>query len=220
LDGYWWNLNSLLKDGPEFVGEIYLSAFLDTLNLEGYSIFVVRGSLPKGENLGSSFGGGRGTWINKNPPGQNFSSTPQPFSSTGYVLGEGSRDFEFEVEQGMDFEEGLGGGMLNEEDFQFQRALQLSLQTAQEEKKKKLPPEPEQGEDVTQIVIRGPQGDLKRRFLKTDKLELLPLFLESSGIDLKSYKLYTSLSSTPLDNFSSSFEEAGLHPRSLLILKF
>jgi len=218
IGGYWWNLNSLLKNGPEFVGEFYLSAFLETLIQEGYSIFVVRGVLQKGENLGGSFGGERGIWVTRAPPNSTQSTNQVPFASQGYVLG-GTRvggNFQGE-ETGLMEEEGL---MAEGEDLEFQRALQLSLETAQEEKKKKLPSEPEPGEDITQVLIRGPSGELKRRFHKTEKLTSLSLFLEASGIDLNSYKLFTSHpSSTPLHDLSLSFEEAGLHPRSVLILK-
>lgn len=39
----WWNLNSTLERGPEEVGRFYLSAFLEALVAEGYSVFLVRG---------------------------------------------------------------------------------------------------------------------------------------------------------------------------------
>eukprot|EP01088_Endostelium_zonatum_P017717 TRINITY_DN5367_c0_g1_i1.p1 TRINITY_DN5367_c0_g1~~TRINITY_DN5367_c0_g1_i1.p1 ORF type:complete len:294 (+),score=86.14 TRINITY_DN5367_c0_g1_i1:61-942(+) len=45
IDGDWFNFNSLL-DKPQFLSPFYLSAFLDTLISQGYSIFVVKGSLP------------------------------------------------------------------------------------------------------------------------------------------------------------------------------
>ena len=43
--GGWWNLNSTL-DRPEAISDFYLSAFLQSMRQEGYSIFVVRGTLP------------------------------------------------------------------------------------------------------------------------------------------------------------------------------
>lgn len=44
--GYqWFNLNSLLS-GPELISDTYLSIFLAQLQQEGYSIFIVIGSLP------------------------------------------------------------------------------------------------------------------------------------------------------------------------------
>jgi Josephin len=40
LNQQWWNLNSLFP-APQPLGDIYLSAFLATLQQQGYSIFVV-----------------------------------------------------------------------------------------------------------------------------------------------------------------------------------
>ena len=42
----WWNLNSI-NDGPERISDFFLSAFLIQLSNEGYSIFLVKGSLPR-----------------------------------------------------------------------------------------------------------------------------------------------------------------------------
>ena len=41
VNATWWNLNSMASS-PRKIGEFYLSAFLDQLKAEGYSIFVVR----------------------------------------------------------------------------------------------------------------------------------------------------------------------------------
>jgi ataxin-3 len=41
VNSTWWNLNSMASS-PRKIGEFYLSAFLDQLKAEGYSIFVVR----------------------------------------------------------------------------------------------------------------------------------------------------------------------------------
>ena len=40
----WWNLNSIFS-APEPLSPFYLSAFLGTLQEQGYSIFVVRPAL-------------------------------------------------------------------------------------------------------------------------------------------------------------------------------
>ncbi len=45
VNGQWWNFNSLLP-APEQLSQFYLSAYLATLRDQGYSIFVVHGSLP------------------------------------------------------------------------------------------------------------------------------------------------------------------------------
>mmetsp|Transcript_8901 Transcript_8901/g.12343 ORF Transcript_8901/g.12343 Transcript_8901/m.12343 type:complete len:282 (-) Transcript_8901:258-1103(-) len=46
IAGVWYNLNSLLNNGPHTIGETYLGAFLQQLALDKYSIFVIRGRLP------------------------------------------------------------------------------------------------------------------------------------------------------------------------------
>ncbi|KAI4803622.1 hypothetical protein JOQ06_029157 [Pogonophryne albipinna] len=48
LGQQWFNLNSLLT-GPELISDTYLALFLAQLQLEGYSIFVIRGNLPECE---------------------------------------------------------------------------------------------------------------------------------------------------------------------------
>uniref|UniRef100_A0A8C1WLF9 ubiquitinyl hydrolase 1 n=1 Tax=Cyprinus carpio TaxID=7962 RepID=A0A8C1WLF9_CYPCA len=48
LGQQWFNLNSLLT-GPELISDTYLALFLAQLQQEGYSIFVIRGSLPECE---------------------------------------------------------------------------------------------------------------------------------------------------------------------------
>ena len=45
VTGQWWNFNSLLS-APQQLSQFYLSAYLATLRDQGYSIFVVHGSLP------------------------------------------------------------------------------------------------------------------------------------------------------------------------------
>ncbi|KAG2423851.1 hypothetical protein HXX76_015011 [Chlamydomonas incerta] len=44
-DGEWWNFNSLFP-APQPLSTFYLTAFLDTLRDEGWTIFVIRGKLP------------------------------------------------------------------------------------------------------------------------------------------------------------------------------
>lgn len=44
-DGSWWNLDSL-QDAPQYLSEIYLGVFLKQLQLEGWTIYVIRGEYP------------------------------------------------------------------------------------------------------------------------------------------------------------------------------
>eukprot|EP01113_Clastostelium_recurvatum_P025639 TRINITY_DN3086_c0_g1_i1.p1 TRINITY_DN3086_c0_g1~~TRINITY_DN3086_c0_g1_i1.p1 ORF type:complete len:284 (+),score=82.38 TRINITY_DN3086_c0_g1_i1:25-852(+) len=57
----WYNLNSLLKD-PQILSDFYLQAFLDTLRAQGWSLFVIRGSLPVPNRYNGLEGPG-GRWI-------------------------------------------------------------------------------------------------------------------------------------------------------------
>jgi ataxin-3 len=62
LDGVFYNLNSLNKKGPERISDFYLTALLDQLRLEAYSIFVVRGGFPRPNR---QLTGPRGAWYPK-----------------------------------------------------------------------------------------------------------------------------------------------------------
>jgi len=46
VNGNWFNLNSLLKT-PEYLSNFYISLFLETLRIDGWTVFVVRGSFPQ-----------------------------------------------------------------------------------------------------------------------------------------------------------------------------
>lgn len=45
IAGEWWNLNSMLP-APQPLSQFYLSAYLNQLRQDGYSIFLVQGALP------------------------------------------------------------------------------------------------------------------------------------------------------------------------------
>ncbi|EFN59080.1 hypothetical protein CHLNCDRAFT_13270, partial [Chlorella variabilis] len=45
IHGQWWNLNSVYS-APEPLSTFHLSAFLGSLQQEGYTIFVIQGQLP------------------------------------------------------------------------------------------------------------------------------------------------------------------------------
>ncbi|GAB4817846.1 hypothetical protein N2152v2_004892 [Parachlorella kessleri] len=60
--GQWWNLNSIFS-APEPLSPFYLSAFLGTLQEQGYSIFVVRGQLPAEPHPDSITRDGPGRWL-------------------------------------------------------------------------------------------------------------------------------------------------------------
>lgn len=49
IHGVWYNLNStnMVPPGPQIISNFYLSAFLDSIQNSGYTIFVIRGNLPE-----------------------------------------------------------------------------------------------------------------------------------------------------------------------------
>lgn len=59
MNGQWWNFNSLLP-APQQLSQFYLSAYLATLREQGYSIFVVHGSLPTHPD--TTIAGDQGAW--------------------------------------------------------------------------------------------------------------------------------------------------------------
>jgi len=61
IGGRWYNLNSLFKE-PQNLGDFYLQAFLDTLRAQGWSIFVVKGTLPP-SNRRTHLENSLGRWI-------------------------------------------------------------------------------------------------------------------------------------------------------------
>lgn len=62
-DDGWWNFNSLYP-APEQLSNFYLTAYLDSLKQQGYTIFVVRGTLPPPASAAAAAGGleGQGRW--------------------------------------------------------------------------------------------------------------------------------------------------------------
>lgn len=46
IENSWWDLNST-HNAPVFLSPLYLGAFLKQLQVEGYSIFVIRGEYPR-----------------------------------------------------------------------------------------------------------------------------------------------------------------------------
>lgn len=58
----WYNFNSLFP-APEHLSNFYLSAFLGSLQSEGWSIFVVRGNFPGESAFTSDTGSSFGQWL-------------------------------------------------------------------------------------------------------------------------------------------------------------
>jgi ataxin-3 len=61
VGGEWWNFNSLYP-APEHLSAFYLTAYLDSLKEQGYTIFVVRGQLPASPATTGAELDGPGKW--------------------------------------------------------------------------------------------------------------------------------------------------------------
>lgn len=62
IHNQWWDLNSLYS-APKPLSPFYLSAFLDSLRQQGYTIFVIRGTLPTSNPGDVDINSSRGAWI-------------------------------------------------------------------------------------------------------------------------------------------------------------
>ncbi|MFS8003317.1 putative UBX domain, UBA-like superfamily, Ubiquitin-like domain superfamily [Helianthus anomalus] len=87
-----------------------------------------------------------------------------------------------------------------------------------EEKYLSLGPEPEKGPDVTQVLVRLPNGERKgRRFHSSATIQSLYDFVDSSGtLETGSYTLVTNFPRVLYgpDKLSLSLEQVGLHPQA------
>ncbi|KAK9072106.1 hypothetical protein SSX86_008538 [Deinandra increscens subsp. villosa] len=92
-----------------------------------------------------------------------------------------------------------------------------------EEKSLSLGPEPEKGPDVTQVLVRLPNGERKgRRFHSTAKIQTLYDFVDSSGtLETGDYTLVTNFPRVLYgpDKLSLTLKEAGLHPQASLFVE-
>ncbi|KAI7738133.1 hypothetical protein M8C21_014542 [Ambrosia artemisiifolia] len=92
-----------------------------------------------------------------------------------------------------------------------------------EEKYLSLGPEPEKGPDVTQVLVRLPNGERKgRRFHSSATIQSLYDFVDSSGtLEIGSYTLVTNFPRVLYgpDKLSLSLEQVGLHPQASLFVE-
>eukprot|EP01087_Luapelamoeba_hula_P003759 TRINITY_DN1360_c0_g1_i2.p1 TRINITY_DN1360_c0_g1~~TRINITY_DN1360_c0_g1_i2.p1 ORF type:complete len:267 (-),score=63.53 TRINITY_DN1360_c0_g1_i2:22-822(-) len=117
----WWNFNSLL-DEPQYLSQFYLSAFLDTLLGKGYSIFVVRGSLPPCRH--HSYGP---NWVRVLPP-------KQAAGGGGSV-----RSYDDDLNAAIQASLGGGQGGLGSSDAQLEAAIRASMADQQQQPQQQPP---------------------------------------------------------------------------------
>ncbi|KAJ0615729.1 putative UBX domain, Ubiquitin-like domain superfamily, Thioredoxin-like superfamily [Helianthus annuus] len=100
---------------------------------------------------------------------------------------------------------------------------EAQLIKVREEKSLSLGPEPEKGPDVTQVLVRLPNGERKgRRFHSTTTIQSLYDFVDSSGtLEMGSYTLVTNFPRVLYgpDKLSLTLKEVGLHPQASLFVE-
>ncbi|XP_071737449.1 plant UBX domain-containing protein 10-like [Rutidosis leptorrhynchoides] len=92
-----------------------------------------------------------------------------------------------------------------------------------EDKASALGPEPEKGPDVTQVLVRLPNGERKgRRFYRNATVQSLYDFVDSSSdLEIGNYTLATNFPRVLYgpDKLSSTLKEAGLYPQVSLFVE-
>ncbi|KAJ0240902.1 Plant UBX domain-containing protein 10 [Hirschfeldia incana] len=92
-----------------------------------------------------------------------------------------------------------------------------------QEKALALGDEPEKGPDVTQVLVRFPNGERKgRRFESNTKIQTLYDYVDSLGVlETEEYSLITNFPRTVYgrDKESMSLKDAGLHPQASLFIE-
>lgn len=123
VEGSWFNFNSVFR-APEPLSEFYLSVFLDSLQAEGYSIFIVKGRLPPPQPI--------------DPTSPNWKLPQIRVSNTGRAQVDPAQDPELARAiaeslrtAGYEDEIGQSQGSAMDVDNDLERAIQLSLLESQ-----------------------------------------------------------------------------------------
>jgi type I site-specific restriction-modification system R (restriction) subunit len=118
--------------------------------------------------------------------------------------------------------------MMEEEKIEEEKAIKMSLQLDKSsrcsEAFRNLPPEPSINDaNTTHVVVRMPNGDrIERRFLSTDKIQLLKDFIDSKSIDFDLPDQYQIVSTYPKKTFNElgkTFSDYNLTGRILVAVE-
>jgi ataxin-3 len=236
-----WDLNSLHK-APVFLSEIYLGAFLKQLQVEGYTIYVVRGTFPEiFVDMGIKH------WIREpTSGGQNKTKQPEHYYSLKDPV-RGNNDDELaraiaaslnKVQNtqmgGNSFQNKFGQDMNGNEDDDLAKAIALSIQSAEVDKqaerdvkrrKSTVPTEPLADEaNTTTIMIRMTNGKkVGRRFRQSDLLsDIMNWLYLTHNTDVSATAKLTLVSSLERKKFTEenmSLAELNLRGNVLLIVE-
>jgi len=245
INKQFWDLNSLHKQ-PVYLSEIYLGAFLKQLQVEGYTIYVVRGKFPDihrdYENRNWIIAPTTGSQYR--PQQQNYHKlTDNDDDDLARAIAaslDNNKNYNSSIQNnhshGNSFNRLNNESQVLNDDEDLERAIALSIQTAEIDKKESLerevkrrkstlPIEPPISEpQITNIMIRLLNGKkVSRRFRQSDILEDIFnwLFIEHE-IDISENTKCTLVSSLDKKSFKekkSSLLDLGLKGNVLLVLE-
>jgi len=221
--GKYYNLNSLLS-APQVLSDFYLSAFLDTLQGQGYTVFVVRGNLH--QPIFESHNAMDKNWVKIQDEKENDQN-------------EGTlSDEERQQMEDMDIEAAIAASLaaptttdsnkdkpiLIEQDEDEEAELQAAIELSRQQGGAPTPvytvvDEPPKGEGVTEIAFKLPDGNRTlRRFHFTEKVDPLFQFLNTKG--LRNAVLRGSFPPRTFERGDqTSLEVAGLTPNANLFVQ-
>lgn len=235
INGKYWNLNSTLE-APERITTFALEANIHQYELDGYSVFVVRGgTLPEPPGDGPDSGGSPADWYNEDAllgrskdtgriagiGGLSTTTTTQsPKKSKWEGAGAGHR---LSADNG-----GAGGasvtdltGMTEEE--QMEHAINLSLTQEAPLATLELPEEPNAGPGVIRVQVKLPTGKRVRRFYASDPAQLLWSFTAHAlcATSIEGFEIVgpegKTLDIRNIIACNTSFEEARLGGASVMV---
>jgi len=215
FENEWYNLNSL-RASPEHLSNFYLSAFLDTLMMKGYSIFCVKGQLPMIPIDPVALT--EGTWKKV----QTFSAPKLNVHDDELEDALAASELEAAIQASLaplspQIKSPIPKPIeIDLDDDELQEAIRLSQQVLV----KPIEEEPPKGPDVCEFVIRLPDGTrLERRFHKTNRLEAIYEYLRSKGIAMQGKRLKSTYPVKQYSNLNATLEEEGLFPGIVLVVE-
>jgi len=243
LNGHWFNLNSLLKTGPTLITDFYLSAYLQQLQMDQYSIFVVEGDFPA--VIPGAVLEGRGEWFDakKIVADKGRSATyvdneePQIPPELQKEMDEARQNQQMDedaelqrvLEMSRDYEQKQAAEKVEQEAKRVQeeqKAKEAHKAREQEEMQQRqamLSPEPPaDAEGTVEVQINCPRGvKAKRRFWSCDTLSDIFSFARATDVSLGD-KPFTVQTSFPPVTFAASdgtLADNGLNGRVNLFVK-
>jgi len=194
----WYNLNSLLDD-PQYLSPFYLSAFMDTLIAQGYTIFVIQGSLPR---------------VMPEAIDKSWKKAPRK-SKSAYQSNSPDKDLEEAIRLSMESQPQSNNMVVDEDE-----EMKLAILMSQETKPPQVVAEPEKGEGVAELTFRLPTGtSLHRRFLATNTLQDVSNYLTSAGVSRNKSQLVSTFPRKEYTNYDATLKELDLCPGAVIIVQ-